>query len=98
MHTSYFAFESEKLAYLGKKELSTNYMSLNGIWNFNWVQNADQRPTDFWKTDYNDKGWAKMPVPGLWELNGYGNPQYVNIGYAWREQFKNNPQIGRAHV
>lgn len=91
MHTSYFAFESEKLAYLGKKELSTNYMSLNGIWNFNWVQNADQRPTDFWKTDYNDKGWAKMPVPGLWELNGYGNPQYVNIGYAWREQFKNNP-------
>lgn len=32
-----------------------------------------------------------MPVPGLWELNGYGDPQYLNIGYAWREQFENNP-------
>lgn len=32
-----------------------------------------------------------MPVPGVWELNGYGDPLYVNVGYAWREQFKNNP-------
>ena len=32
-----------------------------------------------------------MPVPGLWELNGYGDPLYVNIGYPWREQFVNNP-------
>ena len=32
-----------------------------------------------------------MPVPGLWEVNGYGDPLYVNTGYAWREQFSNNP-------
>ena len=64
---------------------------MNGPWKFFWVKNADARPTDFWKTDYNDKGWNNMPVPGVWELNGYGDPLYVNVGYAWREQFKNNP-------
>lgn len=32
-----------------------------------------------------------MPVPGVWELNGFGDPIYVNVGYAWRNQFKNNP-------
>ncbi len=66
-------------------------MTLNGPWKFFWVKNADARPTDFWRTDYNDKGWNNMPVPGVWELNGYGDPLYVNVGYAWREQFKNNP-------
>lgn len=66
-------------------------LSLNGTWQFNWVENADMRPTDFFKTDYNDKGWGSMVVPGMWELNGYGDPLYLNIGYAWRNNFTNNP-------
>eukprot|EP00975_Prorocentrum_lima_P051597 10805845-Prorocentrum_lima.AAC.1 len=32
-----------------------------------------------------------MAVPGMWELDGFGDPIYVNTGYAWRNQFKNNP-------
>ena len=91
MHTNFFAYESEELAKEGIKEKSDNFLSLNGSWKFLWVKNSDARPTDFYKTDYNDKGWGTMPVPGLWELNGYGDPLYVNIGYAWRNQFKNNP-------
>lgn len=93
MHTNYFAYESIEMANQAEKEKSANYMSLNGIWKFSWVRDADARPTDFWKMDFNDKGWGKMPVPGLWELNGYGDPLYVNIGYAWREQFTNNPPV-----
>ncbi len=27
----------------------------------------------------------------MWELNGYGDPIYVNNGYAWRNHFENNP-------
>ncbi len=50
-----------------------------------------QRPTDFFRPGFNDGAWGEMPVPGLWELNGYGDPQYLNIGYPWREQFSNNP-------
>ena len=91
MHANYFAYESDDVAKKGIKENSSNFMSLNGVWKFNWVKDADSRPTDFWKTGFNDKGWDDIPVPGVWELHGYGDPIYVNIGYAWRNQFENNP-------
>lgn len=91
MHTNYFAFENADAAKKAVKEQSTNYMTLNGTWKFNWVKDADSRPTDFWKTSFNDKGWDDLQVPAVWELNGYGDPIYVNVGYAWRNQFKNNP-------
>lgn len=91
MHANYFAYESTEAAIKGIKEKSSNFMTLNGTWKFNWVANADARPTDFWQPEFNDKGWNTMPVPGVWELNGFGDPIYVNVGYAWREQFRNNP-------
>ena len=93
MHTSYFAWSSYEEAVAGNPENSSNYLSLNGKWKFNWVEHADQRPMDFYEKDFNDKGWDDMPVPGVWELNGYGDPIYVNIGYAWRSQYENNPPI-----
>ena len=66
-------------------------VSLHGMWKFNWVEDADLRPTDFWGVDFNDKDWDDMPVPGIWELHGYGDPQYVNVAYPWDNQFKTNP-------
>lgn len=93
MHTNYFAYESADAAARGMKEQSSNFMTLNGTWKFFWVNDSDSRPTDFWKPDFNDKGWSNMPVPGVWELNGFGDPIYVNTGYAWRNQFKNNPPL-----
>ncbi len=91
MHTNYFSYESSDLALLGDKWQSENILSLNGLWNFNFVENADQRPLDFFNVGFNDKGWDKIQVPAVWELNGYGDPIYVNVGYAWRNQFKNDP-------
>lgn len=91
MHTNYFAYESVEKALAGDKWASENIMSLNGFWNFNWVENADQRPTDFYAIGYNDKDWGKMAVPGMWELNGYGQPVYKNVGYAWSNDYVNNP-------
>ncbi len=90
MHSSYFAFESVEDSN-GDKASSDNYVSLNGKWKFNWVADADKRPTDFWKVNYDDSSWGQINVPGMWELNGYGDPIYVNTGYAWRNHFKNNP-------
>ena len=63
-------------------------VTLDGTWKFNWVANADERPTDFFKPGYDDSQWKTMPVPGMWELNGYGDPEYVNIGFAWRGHFQ----------
>lgn len=91
MHTHFFAYENAEKAGSDVKENSKNFMSMNGSWKFFWVKNADQSPTDFWKVGYNDKGWDDMKVPAVWELNGYGDPIYVNIGYPWRNQYKNNP-------
>ena len=91
MHGSWFAYESPEAAQAGDKTLSERFVTLNGNWKFNWVRDADQRPTDFFRVGYNDKGWNDMPVPGLWELNGYGDPVYLNVGYAWRGWFKNDP-------
>ena len=93
MHTNYFAYASADEAKAGSKEDSKNFMTLNGLWKFNWVRNADARPTDFYQTSFNDKGWDNIKVPAVWELNGYGDPIYVNVGYAWRNQFQHNPPL-----
>ncbi len=66
-------------------------LSLSGMWKFNWNETADSRPMDFYGLSYNDENWDQIPVPGLWELHGYGDPLYLNIGYAWRGHYENNP-------
>ena len=91
MHANFFAYENIEASKTALKEKSENFMTLNGTWKFFWVENADRRPTDFFRVGYNDKGWADFQVPAVWELNGYGDPIYVNVGYAWRNQYKNNP-------
>ncbi len=84
VHTSFTAYD------IGSTQAS-RYLSLDGEWKFHWVANLDQRPTDFYRTDLDDRGWATMPVPGMWELNGYGDPVYVNIGFPWRDNWENDP-------
>lgn len=91
MHANYFAFENEAAAMKGAKENSANFMSLNGQWKFNWVKDATDRPTDFYKTDFNAKSWDNMMVPGIWELNGYGDAIYINPGYAWSSVVRTKP-------
>ena len=90
-HTDFFAYESADAALKGDKTKSANYVSLDGKWKFKWVENADQRPTDCFTVDYDDSKWGTMPVPGMWELNGFGDPEYVNIGFAWRGHFNQQP-------
>ena len=66
-------------------------LMLNGVWNFNWNEDMNARPADFHSLAFDDSGWDTIPVPGMWELNGYGDPVYLNVGYAWRGQYANNP-------
>lgn len=92
LHTNFFAFKpnDKGLDNINPKE-SGNYMSLNGKWRFKWVENADQRPTNFYETTFNDSKWGTINVPAIWEVNGFGDPVYLNVGFAWRGNFKNNP-------
>ena len=66
-------------------------MSLHGLWKFKWYETPDGRSTTFFQPQTDDSDWGEMPVPGIWELNGYGDPLYVNIGYCWKGRFENNP-------
>lgn len=91
--TAYFAYPCEKCAEKGVKEEAPNFMSLNGTWKFNWVKDQTDRPVNFYVADFEDKHWVDFPVPGLWELNGYGDPVYKNVGYAWANQFRPNPPM-----
>ena len=85
-HTSFFAFRSDEQT--RDKYASQHFLSLNGLWRFHWVRHADERPRDFGSLSLNDKGWDSMPVPGIWEVNGYGDPLYSNAIYPWHNQFK----------
>ena len=84
VHASFFVYDIEPTS-------SSRYLSLDGEWKFHWVANLDQRPIDFYRNDLDDSGWDMMPVPGMWELNGYGDPVYVNIGFPWRDNWVNDP-------
>ena len=68
------------------------YRTIGGVWKFYWTENAtDAQPAEFWSPKFDDSKWGKMPVPGLWEMNGYGVPLYKNTGYAWYNFYKSNP-------
>ena len=66
-------------------------LSLNGTWDFCWYESIDARSKDFFRLDFDASCWDTMPVPGLWELNGYGHPVYKNVGWAWSGHYQNNP-------
>lgn len=79
-------------AYFGDpEECGYRTVSLHGIWDFKWVENADERPVGFWKQDADISDWGKMQLPGIWELNGYGDPLYTNVPYPWAGWYENNP-------
>ena len=56
-------------------------LSLNGEWNFRWAAQPDEAPEGFWAEGYDDSTWDTMPVPGNWEIEGYGYPIYTNVNY-----------------
>ena len=91
MHTHYFAYENKELAQNGIPGESENFLSMNGKWKFYWVKDANQRPLNFYNPDYEDAGWNLISVPAVWELNGYGDPIYVNRGYPWKSQAEVTP-------
>ena len=88
---NFFAFENLEKAQSFDKKKSANYLSMEGMWKFNFVKDHNKRPANFFALRYDDSQWKDFPVPGLFELNGYGDATYKNIGYAWATQFDPKP-------
>ena len=82
----FFSFNNEKQATQVLPEYSPYWQSLNGQWRFHWCKTPNQRPKDFYKTDYDTSKWDAIPVPSNWNVYGiqkdgslkYGLPIYVN--------------------
>jgi beta-galactosidase len=90
-HAHFFAFENEDLARKGDKAMSARFLSMEGMWKFNFVKDHQNAPEGFYGLKYDDSKWVDFPVPGLFELNGYGDRIYKNVGYSWGTTFKSDP-------
>lgn len=62
-----------------RKECSPRRISLNGEWKFSGYESPERAPENWWSAETE----RCMPVPGNWELNGFGKPGYVNIKYPF---------------
>ncbi|MFK7905858.1 MAG: hypothetical protein AB8B69_12065, partial [Chitinophagales bacterium] len=87
-HATLFPYESRSKALTFNKNESEYYQLLNGDWTFNGVEKPADIVEDFYREDFDDSTWGKMPVPANWELNGFGVPIYVNVPY----EFTKNPE------
>lgn len=91
MRADYFAYGVGESVTTPRQ--SSRYLSLHGLWRFHWAKDLSQRPRGFYELKYDDRAWGKMSVPGIWEMNGYGDPLYANENYPWVDQYKNNPPL-----
>ena len=85
-HACFTSFASAAEAKGVLPEGSSYWLSLDGQWKFHFAKNPDERPKDFYRTDYNDAAWDDVQVPMSWNIYGlqkdgslkYGVPIYVN--------------------
>ena len=84
-------FEQNRLPIHASFTSDCHTLSLDGVWKFRWFESVGLREEGFYKKDVDDSAWELMPVPGNWELNGFGDPVYVDIGYPWKGRFDNHP-------
>lgn len=93
MRADAFGFEGFEAAKSFDKKQSQNFLSLNGAWKFNWVQDPHKRPINFYQTDFDDSHWDNFKVPANWETNGYGQPIYVNQPYEFTGKKKTGAEL-----
>jgi len=74
----YYRNETEEV-----KCSSSFIQCLNGVWKFSYAKNIALAPKDFFETNYDCKGWDDIKVPGHIQMQGYGQPQYVNVQWPW---------------
>ena len=70
---------------LNRDRQQSKIMSLDGQWKFNFVDKSEDRPKNFYLTNFNASQWQTTPVPSNWEMEGYGTPIYTNSTYPMFE-------------
>lgn len=78
-----FPFESVELAKAAKPADSRYFLGLDGDWRFAFAPSVEQRPRDFYRDSFDVSSWKTIPVPSMWQAQGYGQPLYNNIAYPF---------------
>ena len=95
-HAWFFSFRNVEEARKVLPENSSYWKSLDGLWKFHWAPNPDERPKDFYRTDYDVSQWDDIKVPMNWNLAGlqkdgnnkYGDPLYSNQRVIFQHSWK----------
>ncbi|MDH4351378.1 MAG: beta-galactosidase, partial [Gemmatimonadota bacterium] len=82
-HAFFVPFATTDAAVTRDPARSPYYQSLNGTWEFRYVDHPADRPVGFWRDDYDRRDWDSITVPGNWEVQGFGIPIYTNIPYIY---------------
>ncbi|MCH6255067.1 DUF4981 domain-containing protein [Puniceicoccaceae bacterium K14] len=85
--STFYSARTKSEALARSPSTQDNFRLLNGIWKFNWVESASERPSSVFSENYDDSSWTDFPVPANWEFNGYGIPYY----HSHDHEFAKNP-------
>jgi len=91
-HADFYGFESESLANKNEFKNSDRFISLNGNWKFKWVRSPKEKPLDYYRPGFDDSEWGTIPVPANWEVEGFGNPIYLDERYPFSTQWPDAPK------
>lgn len=76
-------FADDAAAITGERARSPWYRSLNGTWDFFFAESMADVPTDAHEDEAETVFWDQIPVPSVWQMHGYGTPQYANVQYPF---------------
>lgn len=93
MRATYHAFPDKLTAKNNDWKQSDFYLNLNGAWKFKWVEKPSDLPENFESLHFDDRNWDSFDIPATWEMNGYGYPIYINVGYEFQNIMKPNPPV-----
>ncbi len=90
-HATLFPFQSTSAALATEKEQSSNFILLNGLWQFDWQKSPKNKPAGFQQVSFDDSAWSQIPVPGNWETEGFGYPIYLDERFPFTTTWPDAP-------
>lgn len=81
--TGYIPYADAEMALTCERALSPYFQSLNGNWRFLYASLPTEVPERFYDPSYKTDDWSTMPVPGNWQMNGFGRPHYSSSYYPF---------------
>lgn len=88
-HATMMTYPNEQAALAMDRTQSPWFKLLSGDWKFRWDKSVDDRPADFFKTQFDDSDWDTIPVPSNWQMHGYGTPIYATQNYGFKKDAPN---------